>query len=89
MNNDWNNLKARIGFDMETGENSYDEASLIEFLNIKLRSRGYPIFGDEKDYPFLQMGSSLLQSVAEKESFAPRISEPLDQRIPGLRRSSF
>jgi len=81
MNNDWNNLKTRIGFDMETGENSYDEASLIEFLNIKLRSRGYPIFGDEKDYPFLQMGSSLLQSVAEKNRLLREYLSPVDQRI--------
>ena len=81
MNNDWNNLKTRIGFDMETGENSYDEASLVEFLNMKLRSRGSPIFGDEKDYPFLQMGSSLLQSVAEKNRLLREHLSPVDQRI--------
>lgn len=81
MNNDWSNLKTRIGFDMETGENSYDEASLVEFLNMKLRSRGYPIFGEEKDYPFLQMGSSLLQSVAEKNRLLREHLCPADQRI--------
>lgn len=81
MNNDWSNLKTRIGFDMETGENSYDESSLVEFLNMKLRSRGYPIFGDESDYPFLQMGSSLLQSVAEKNRLLREHLSPVDQRI--------
>ncbi len=81
MNNDWSNLKTRIGFDMETGENSYDEASFVEFLNMKLRSRGYPIFGDESDYPFLQMGSSLLQSVAEKNRLLREHLCPVDQRI--------
>ena len=81
MNNDWSNLKTRIGFDMENGENSYDEASLVEFLNMKLRSRGDPIFGDEEDYPFLQMGSSLLQSVAEKNRLLREHLSPVDQRI--------
>ncbi|MDE0767875.1 MAG: hypothetical protein OSB19_05745, partial [Opitutaceae bacterium] len=81
MDNDWTNLKTRIGFDLETGENSYDEEALIEYLNIKLRSKGYPIFGDEKDYPFLQMGSSLLQSVAEKNRLLREHLCPVDQRI--------
>ncbi len=81
MNNDWNNLKTRIGFDLETGENSYDEDALVEYLNIKLRSRGYPIFGKESDYPFLQMGSSLLQSVAEKNRLLREHLCPVDQRI--------
>jgi len=81
MNNDWTNLKTRIGFDIESGENSYDELSLVEFLNMKLRSRGYPIFGDESDYPFLQMGSSLLQSVAEKNRLLREHLCPVDQRI--------
>ncbi|MBT3481894.1 MAG: hypothetical protein HN457_10755, partial [Opitutales bacterium] len=81
MDNDWTDLKTRIGFDLETGENSYDEEALVEYLNIKLRSKGYPIFGDEKDYPFLQIGSSLLQSVAEKNRLLREHLCPVDQRI--------
>lgn len=81
MDNDWNNLNTRIGFDLETGENVYDEKALVEYLNIKLRSRGYPIFGDEKDYPFLQMGNSLLRSVAEKNRLLREHLCPVDQRI--------
>lgn len=81
MNNDWNNLKSRIGFDLETGENTYDEASLVEYLNIKLRSKGFPIFGNEEDYPFLQIGNSLLQSVAEKNRLLRKHLCPVDQRI--------
>ena len=81
MNNDWKNLKSRIGFDLDSGENSYDEEGLVEYLNIKLRSKGYPIFGDEKDYPFLQIGGSLLQSVAEKNRLLRKHLCPVDQRI--------
>ena len=81
MNNDWKNLKSRIGFDLETGENTYEEQDLIEYLNIKLRSKGYPIFGKESDYPFLQLGSSLLHSVAEKNRLLREHLCPVDQRI--------
>ena len=81
MNNDWNNLKARIGFDLESGKNSYEDGALVEYLNIKLRSLGYPVFGRESDYPFLQMGDSLLQSVAEKNRLLRGHLCPVDQRI--------
>lgn len=81
MNNDWKNLKTRIGFDLETGENTYDEKGLTEYLNIKLRSKGFPIFGDEADYPFLQIGGSLLQSVAEKNRLLRKHLCAVDQRI--------
>ena len=81
MNNDWKNLKSRIGFDLETGENTYEEQDLIEYLNIKLRAKGYPIFGKESDYPFLQLGSSLLHSVAEKNRLLREHLCPVDQRI--------
>jgi hypothetical protein len=81
MNNDWNNLKARIGFDLKSRENSYEDGALVEYLNIKLRSLGYPVFGKESDYPFLQMGDSLLQSVAEKNRLLRGHLCPVDQRI--------
>lgn len=74
-------LRAQIGFDPETGENTYDEASLIEYLNIKLRSRGSPIYGDEKDFPFLKIGGSLLRSVEEKNRLLKSYLCPVDQRI--------
>ena len=81
MNTDWNNLKTRIGFDLESRENSYEDGALVEYLNIKLRSLGYPVFGQESDYPFLQMGDSLLQSVAEKNRLLRGHLCPVDQRI--------
>ncbi|MDH3431051.1 MAG: hypothetical protein OEQ14_13695, partial [Gammaproteobacteria bacterium] len=74
-------MKARIGFDLESGKNSYEDGALVEYLNIKLRSLGYPVFGRESDYPFLQMGDSLLQSVAEKNRLLRGHLCPVDQRI--------
>ncbi|MCH6255523.1 hypothetical protein MLD52_03115 [Puniceicoccaceae bacterium K14] len=74
-------LRTKIGFNPETGENEYDEASLIEYLNIKLRSRGSPIYGNEDDFPFLKMGGALLRSVAEKNRLLKSYLCPIDQRI--------
>ncbi len=81
MNADWTDLKLHIGFDPEKAENEYDEAKLTEYLNIKLRSRGCPIFGKESDYPFLEMGNSLLESVQEKNRLLKEHLCPADQRI--------
>lgn len=74
-------LKTRIGFDPAKGENVYDESKLIEYLNIKLRSRGCPIFGNEADYPFLQIGNSLLKSVQEKNRLLKDHLCPADRRV--------
>jgi len=74
-------LKTQISFDPEKGENSYDEKSLIEYLNIKLSSRGLPIFGKEDDYSFLKVGSSLLRSVQEKNRLLKEHLSPVDQRV--------
>ncbi|MDQ8203524.1 hypothetical protein [Pelagicoccus sp. SDUM812003] len=89
MKTDWTDLKTRIGFDPVKGENSYDEEKLIEYLNIKLRSRGCPIFGKEEDYPFLQMGNSLLKSVEEKNRLLKEHLCPVDQRIQNYLESLF
>lgn len=82
-------LKTQIGFDPETGKNCYDESQLTEYLNIKLRSRGLPIYGEEKDFPFLQMGSSLLKSVQEKNRLLKLHLCPVDKRIQNYLESLF
>ncbi len=74
-------LNTTIGFDPASGSSAYDEKGLVEYLNIKLRSRGCPIFGDELDYPFLQLGSTLLRSVEEKNRLLKEYLCPADQRI--------
>ena len=81
MKTDWKDLKTRIGFDSKTGENVFDAPKLIEYINIKLRSRGCPIYGAEQDFPFLQMGNSLLKSVQEKNRLLKGYLCPVDQRI--------
>ncbi len=82
-------LKTKIGFDTAKGANSYDEKRLVEYLNIKLRSRGCPIFGDDEDYPFLQLGSTLLRSVEEKNRLLKEYLCPADQRIQNYLKNLF
>ena len=89
MDTDWTDLKTRIGFDPEKGENQYDEAKLTEYINIKLRSRGCPTFGEDKDYPFLQLGNSLLKSVQEKNRLLKDYLCPVDQRVQNYLESIF
>ncbi len=81
MHTDWNDLKARIGFDRETCQSVYDEKRLIEYINIKLRSRGWPIFGKKEDYPLLEMSDSLLQNVREKNRLLKDHLCPVDQSV--------
>ena len=61
------NLKDKIGF-TDNGPaiaSPTEENRLREFVNLKLAARGYPIVGDEADYPFLDLGRSLIASFQE------------------------
>ena len=61
-------LKDTIGFtDKGPAIASPDEEKrLREFVNLKLAARGHEIVGNEADYPFLDLGRSLLASFQEK-----------------------
>ncbi len=62
--------------------NSLEERErLIEFINIKLASRGFPIFGDEKDYPYLSLNHSLIAGYQEKNRLLSDYLCPADKRI--------
>lgn len=82
-------LKTQIGFDPSTNENIYDAEHLVEYLNLKLRSRGLPIFGDDEDFPLLKLGNSLLKSVEEKNRLLKDHLCPVDQRIQNYLESLF
>ncbi len=62
--------------------NSLEERErLIEFINIKLASRGFPIFGDKKDYPYLNLNHSLIAGYQEKNRLLNDYLCPADKRI--------
>ena len=58
-----------------------EEARLREFVNLKLASRGYPIVGEAGDYPFLNLGRSLLAKFQEQSRLLAEHLCPADAAI--------
>jgi hypothetical protein len=77
------NLKDSIGFtDQGPAIASPDEVQrLREFVNLKLAARGHQIVGNESDYPFLDLGRSLIASFQEKTRLLSDHLCPVDQAI--------
>ncbi len=76
-------LKDQIGFtNSSPASPSPDEENrLREFVNLKLAARGYAIIGDEADYPFLDLGRSLIASFQEKNRLLSDYLCPADASI--------
>ncbi|MEO8617501.1 MAG: hypothetical protein ABI600_20390 [Luteolibacter sp.] len=77
------NLKDKIGFTDEGPAiaSPAEENRLREFVNLKLAARGYSIVGDEADYPFLDLGRSLIASFQEKTRLLSDYLCPADAYI--------
>ncbi|MGJ8697364.1 MAG: hypothetical protein ACSHYF_13685 [Verrucomicrobiaceae bacterium] len=76
-------LKDTIGF-TENGPaiaSPDEENRLREFVNLKLAARGHHIVGQEDDYPFLDLGRSLIASFQEKTRLLSDYLCPVDQAI--------
>ena len=76
-----NQLKYAIGFDPETLSEVEGDINLVEFVNLKLAARGFPTYGNPADFPFLQLGESLLASYVEKNRLLRDHLCPVDARI--------
>ena len=75
-------LKETIGFDINNGAASPEEQQRVrEYINLKLAARGFPIVGDRRDYPFLEMGKSLLANFQERMRLLSDYLCPADQAI--------
>ncbi|MES2439454.1 MAG: hypothetical protein V4584_10325 [Verrucomicrobiota bacterium] len=82
------NLKDKIGF-TDNGPaiaSPAEENRLREFVNLKLAARGYPIVGDEADYPFLDLGRSLIANFQEKSRLLSDYLCPADASIDAFLR---
>lgn len=82
------NLKDKIGF-TDNGPaiaSPAEENRLREFVNLKLASRGYPIVGNESDYPFLDLGRSLIANFQEKTRLLSDYLCPADASIDAFLR---
>ncbi len=82
------NLKDKIGFTANGPAiaSPAEENRLREFVNLKLAARGYPIVGDEGDYPFLDLGRSLIASFQEKSRLLSDYLCPADASIDAFLR---
>lgn len=76
-------LKDQIGFTPEGPAlaSPAEENRLREFVNLKLAARGYSIVGNESDYPFLDLGRSLIASFQEKNRLLSDYLCPADACI--------
>jgi len=74
-------LKNAIGFDPDENNQNEDDLNLVEFVNLKLAARGFPTYGNKADFPFLQLGESLLASFVEKNRLLKDHLCPADARI--------
>ncbi len=76
------NLPDTIGFDSNQEERDpAKQKQLREYLNLKFAARGLPIIGDEKDSPFLEMGSSMLKNFQERLRLLKDYRCPVDQYV--------
>ena len=56
----------KIGYFPEGKRPADYDQRLQEYANIKLAAKGCPTYGDPKDYPFLEVGKSILANIQEK-----------------------
>jgi len=82
------NLKDKIGFTANGPAiaSPAEEDRLREFVNLKLAARGYPIVGNEEDYPFLDLGRSLIANFQEKNRLLSDYLCPADASIDAFLR---
>lgn len=73
-------FKRSLGLGSET-LGADEKRRLIEYLNLKLAFRECPIYGNEADYPLLEMTKSLLANFQEKNRLLADYLCPADYRI--------
>ena len=66
--------------------NSYTQGdsatqAYYDLINLKFAARGLPVVGEEKDFPFLKTGRSLLANFRERVRLLSEYICPADQRI--------
>jgi hypothetical protein len=82
-------FKTQLGLHPKTAESTYDQQSLLEYVNLKLTSIGQPVFGNLLDSDFFGLSKSLLESYQEKSRLLANYLPPCDQRIQGFLKDYF
>ena len=63
---DPNSFEETLGLDHSYAPGDPSADMLRDLINLKLVSSGFQLIGDEDDYPFLQMGRSMLANYRER-----------------------
>ncbi|MDF1815161.1 MAG: hypothetical protein P1V20_23365, partial [Verrucomicrobiales bacterium] len=75
-------LKEKIGFAGKPDEPGELESNrFADYLNLKFAARGFPIVGKEADFPFLEMGRSLILNFQERLRLLKSHRCPADEHI--------
>jgi hypothetical protein len=79
----------QLGLDPKTASYAHDEASLLEYVNLKLTSIGQPIFEGIGDSRFTSLSQTLLASYQEKSRLLADYLPPCDQRVQSFLNDYF
>ena len=74
-------FNTQLGLDPKTASYAHDEASLIEYVNLKLTSIGQPTFEGVQDSHYSNLSKSLLASYQEKSRLLADYLPPSDRRV--------
>lgn len=75
-------LEEKIGFKgTQASPGPHIDTRSQEYLNLKLAARGLPIIGREEDFPFLEMGRSLILNFQERLRLLKSHRAPVDRHI--------
>ena len=73
--------KTTIGLGQGYAPEGEEIKTIRDYVNLKLAARGFSIVGHEKDFPFLEMGRSLLANFQERMRLLTDRLAPADERI--------
>ncbi len=73
--------RATLGINPDSGENEVGRNALFEYVNMRLSAAGQPVFGNESDYPVLELAKPLLENYREFSKLSSKIYCPPDLRI--------
>ena len=70
-----------FGVGIDSDKNTVNNKKLIQYINLKLASLGYPYFKDERTAQFLEIAAPLLNNYREKSRLLSTHLSPIGERI--------
>ncbi|MGF7138714.1 hypothetical protein [Roseimarinus sediminis] len=74
-------VKKTFGVGIDSEKDIVNNKKLIQYINLKLASLGYPYYKDERTAQFLEIASPLLDNFREKSRILSTHLTPIGQRI--------